>query len=333
MYDKLRHKEEASTVIFGSGAADFEQRALAVFGFQAAYNPLYREYLSLIGCDPVAVRQLVAIPFLPISFFKTHRVATFEGPGDAVFESSGTTGTVNSKHYVSDLSFYVRSFIEGFQKFYGPPEEYVFLCLLPSYLERRNASLVYMADRFIQQSKYSESGFYLHDFEALAARLKKLKGSGKPVVLLGVSFALLDFAEAFPMDLSGTIVMETGGMKGRRAEWTRGELHQFLMQRWHLPAVHAEYGMTELLSQAYSQGEGVYHCSDTMRVLARDQQDPLTTSVYGSGCLNIIDLANLHSCAFIATEDLGRVHEDGSFEVLGRIDYSALRGCSLMYQP
>lgn len=330
MYDKFKHRVTDDGFIFGRAGVGFEDRALQLFRYQAEQNSLYRQYVSLLGRDPAGVQRMEDIPFLPISFFKTHRVASFEGAAEAVFESSGTTGTVNSKHYVADLKLYERSFLEGFRKFYGPPGDFVFLCLLPSYLERKNASLVYMADHFIQLSRYPESGFYLKDLGALAARLTALRGSGKAVVLLGVTFALLDFAEAYPMDLSHIIVMETGGMKGRRAEWTRAEVHQFLSAQWQLHDVHSEYGMTELLSQAYSRGSGVYHCSDTMRLLVREQEDPLRTSLSGSGCLNVIDLANVHSCAFIATDDLGRVREDGSFEVLGRIDYSALRGCSLM---
>lgn len=330
MYDKFKHRVTDDGFIFGRAGVGFEDRALQLFRYQVEQNSLYRQYVSLLGRDPAGVQRMEDIPFLPISFFKTHRVASFEGAAEAVFESSGTTGTVNSKHYVADLKLYERSFLEGFRKFYGPPGDFVFLCLLPSYLERKNASLVYMADHFIQLSRYPESGFYLKDLGALAARLTALRGSGKAVLLLGVTFALLDFAEAYPMDLSHIIVMETGGMKGRRAEWTRAEVHQFLSAQWQLHDVHSEYGMTELLSQAYSRGSGVYHCSDTMRLLVREQEDPLRTSLSGSGCLNVIDLANVHSCAFIATDDLGRVREDGSFEVLGRIDYSDLRGCSLM---
>lgn len=309
---------------------DFDRAALTIFQTQARENPVYRDYLKAIGVEPTEILESNKIPFLPISFFKTHRVVC-EGP-EAIdyFESSGTTATGNSRHYLADKNLYKACFLHHFQQFYGKPSDYIFFCLLPSYLERQHASLVFMAKELIKQSGQQESAFYLNNFEKLALGLQKAIKQGKKAILLGVTFALLDFAEKHPMDLSAIIVMETGGMKGRREEWSRMQVHDFLMEQWQLSAVHSEYGMTELFSQAYSKGQGIYQSPNLMRIAVREQNDPFSYAASGYGCLNITDLGNLYTCSFIATDDLGRVYEDGRFEVSGRIDHAALRGCSLM---
>lgn len=308
-----------------------ENLALELFRFQYATNALYRAYVDALKVDPASVQSISRIPFLPIQFFKTQRVVSGEFEPAVIFESSGTTTTVNSRHLVKDTGIYTRSFMEAFRLFYGDVKDFVVLGLLPSYLERQSSSLVYMVQEMIHRSGRPESGFYLYEHEKLAATLQELEARRQPVLLIGVTFALLDFAEKFPMQLQHTIVMETGGMKGRREEWTREELHAFLCERLGVPAIHAEYGMTELLSQAYSKGKGIFYCPPWMKVLVRDENDPFQFySENAAGVINVIDLANIHSCAFIATDDIGRIHADGGFEVMGRLDNSALRGCSLM---
>jgi hypothetical protein len=319
----------------------FGEKALELFRLQYAGNSLYRQFCDLLGRSPDAPaglpagRALLSIPFLPIRFFKSHRVATGTFREQVIFESSGTTQTGQSRHYVRDQSLYEQSFREAFRIFYGDPRDYCILSLLPSYLERGHSSLVYMADVLMKDSDHPDNGFYLNQFEALAQVLQAQETRGQKTILLGVTFALLDFAEAFPLALKHTIVMETGGMKGRKRELTRAEVHGFLKERWGLREVHAEYGMTELLSQAYSKGDGRFVCPPWMRVVLRGEDDPLSlTDEAGQGrtegLINIIDLANVHSCAFIATDDLGRLHPDGSFEVIGRMDNADLRGCSLL---
>ncbi|GEP97496.1 acyl transferase [Chitinophaga cymbidii] len=308
-----------------------ENLALELFRFQYMTNALYRAYVDALKINPASVRSLSAIPFLPIQFFKTRPVVCGEFEPAVVFESSGTTTTVNSRHLVKDTGIYTRSFMEAFRLFYGDVKDFVVLGLLPSYLERQSSSLVYMVQEMIRRSGRPESGFYLYEHEKLAATLQELEARQQPVLLIGVTFALLDFAEKFPMQLRHTIVMETGGMKGRREEWTREELHAFLGQQLGVPAIHAEYGMTELLSQAYSKGNGIFYCPPWMKVLVRDENDPFQLyAENAAGVINVIDLANIYSCAFIATDDIGRIHADGGFEVMGRLDNSALRGCSLM---
>lgn len=309
---------------------DYGIAALTVFRFQAEKNPVYRSYLKAIGITPGSVNYYLDIPFLPVSFFKTHKVLCEGFETSLYFESSGTTATGNSRHYLPRPALYETCFRYYFESFYGQPEDYIFLCLLPNYLERGHSSLVYMAKDLIGRSGHPESGFYLHDFRKLAQTLSTVILKGKKVILLGVTFALLDFAEAYPMDLSPVIVMETGGMKGRREEWTRAQVHDYLKERWQLPAVHSEYGMTELFSQAYAYADGLYRAKGPMKISVKEETDPLSNATTGKGCLNITDLGNLYSCAFIATDDLGVVHTDGSFEVHGRLDYAALRGCSLM---
>ncbi len=312
-------------------AGQFDNVALEVFRMQYGQNPLYRQYCDALKTDVAAIRDILQIPFLPISFFKTHRVLTGDVAAPAlVFESSGTTGEQTSRHYVADAGIYEDSLLWGFEQFYGSPGDYAILALLPSYLERKNASLVHMARVLMAHSGHADNGFYINEWEALAGKLRRLEAERQKTLLLGVTFALLDFAEAYPMQLQHTRVMETGGMKGRKQELTRKEVHEFLKTQWGLQQVHSEYGMTELLSQAYATDSGVFRCTGSMKVLVRDINDPLDVMTAGSGCLNIIDLANIHSCSFIATEDIGSIGRDGSFEVLGRMDHSALRGCSLM---
>lgn len=304
---------------------------LGLFHHQYERNALYRQYVDLLKVAPDAVLRPEQIPFLPISFFKTYQVLTGAGQEyDLLFESSGTTGDLPSRHFVRSAGLYERALIMGFEERFGPLSEWTILALLPSYLERKTASLVHMAETMMRNGAGEESGFYLNELDVLSEKLQTLRAAGKKVLLLGVTFALLDFAEAVPMDLSGVVVMETGGMKGRREEWTRAQVHDLLKSRWNLKSVATEYGMTELLSQAYGTEDGLLSPAFSMRVLVRDVNDPLDVQTKGTGVLNIIDMANMHSCAFIATEDLGTVYEDGSFEVLGRMDHAALRGCSLM---
>lgn len=310
---------------------DFEGMALKIYRYQYEQNELYRAYNDLLKINPASIKSILEIPFLPITFFKSHQVQSFKDKEAAiVFDSSGTTGMLPSRHYVLDEEIYKNVSLKGFESFYGGASEWVILALLPSYLERKTSSLVYMARLLMDKSNHPDNGFYLNEFDLLQQKLVSLKKQNKKVLLLGVTFALLDFAETFPMDLNGFVVMETGGMKGRKEEWTRQQVHSFLKEKWKLSVVHSEYGMTELLSQAYAQAEGVFKPISTMRALVRDISDPLETKLSGSGVLNIIDLANIHSCSFIATEDMGKVNADGTFEVLGRMDFAALRGCSLM---
>jgi len=314
--------------IFGSTA--LPGLALEIFHFQYEHNPLYRSWVDTLGVPPDTVRSLSKIPFLPVSFFKSGAVRTTDFAPAAVFESSGTTGTGGSRHEVKDLRLYKESFTRCFQLFYGLPEDYCIIGLLPAYLERSGSSLVLMVHELIGLSGHPDSGFYLYEHEKLYRLLSKLEEKGQKTLLIGVTFALLDFAEKYSLHLQHTIVMETGGMKGRRKEITRPELHAFLQQRLGVKSVHAEYGMTELLSQAYSAGEGQFFCPPWMKVLVRKEDDPLDVGDRGEGLLNIIDLANIYSCSFIAVDDIGRIHADGSFEVSGRVDNSDIRGCSLM---
>ena len=311
--------------------SQFERLALDVFRYQAVHNTVYGHYLELLGVQTANVKSLVQIPFLPISFFKTHGLQSGAWSPQQVFSSSGTTGRTTSRHPVNNLAFYRENAARAFAHFYGPVEQYAVLALLPSYLERSGSSLVFMVDDFIRRSAYPQSGFFLHETERLLEKLSESLQRGQPTLLLGVSFALLDLAEQCPTDLSGAIIMETGGMKGRRREITRTELHQQLSTAFRVPDIHSEYGMTELLSQAYSKGKGLFQPAPTMRVFARDITDPLAPQKPGrTGALNIIDLANLDTISFIGTDDLGRCYPDGSFEVLGRLDASDVRGCNLM---
>ncbi len=316
--------------VFSMSPSAFPQHALELFRYQYRHNDVYRAYADTLDLNPDAIKSIDRIPFLPVSFFKTHTVKTGSFEPEAIFESSGTTQTVNSHHHVKELSLYRQSFTQGFKRFYGSLSRYCIIGLLPSYLERKNSSLVVMVDEWIRLSAHPQSGFYLYGFDKLHAVLLELEKQKQPTILIGVSFALLDFAERFSMQLQHTVVMETGGMKGRRKEITRPELHELLKNRLGVPVIHAEYGMTELLSQAYSKGEGIFECPPWMRMLIRSEDDPFDVQEKGDGIINIIDLANIHSCAFIATEDAGRVFSDGRFEIQGRVDNSDLRGCSLL---
>lgn len=312
-----------------------EQKALELFRDQAKNNETYRNYLFQLSIDPTFISDITQIPFLPISFFKTHQLMTGNFEPQICFESSGTTGVQTSRHCIAGLESYLDNALLNFSQFYGDPADFCFLALLPSYLERGNSSLVAMADHFMKVSRHPDNGFFLHDLEDLRERLIRLDNSGQKTILLGVTFALLDFAERYSLDLKHTIVMETGGMKGRKEEITREALHEFLMQRLGVDAIHAEYGMTELQSQAYSMGKGYFKPSDTMMVLMRSPDDPFeiwTSAEFPrrSGVVNIIDLANKDTMAFIATDDLGRFNVDGSFEILGRVDHADIRGCSLL---
>ncbi len=310
---------------------DFELVALNTFKFQAKHNVPYRTFIEYLGINPLYINSVEKIPFLPIEFFKSHKIVSTEKPAEKIFLSSGTTSQTQSKHYVSDLSVYEKSFQKGFNYFYGNIEEYTVLALLPAYLEREGSSLVYMADALIKASKKPKSGFYLHNLESLAENLKELDANGEKVLLIGVSFALLDLIESHQFNLQNTIVMETGGMKGRRKELIRTELHEILTEGFGVNAIHSEYGMTELLSQGYSKGHGIFECPPWMKILTRDTEDPLNLLQNNkSGGLNVIDLANINSCSFIATQDLGKVYSDGTFEVIGRFDNSDIRGCNLM---
>ena len=316
--------------IFTIDSAGFNDLTLAVFQFQAANNRIYSQYLSAIGCDPGQVKTIGEIPFLPISFFKTHEVMSGEFIPETIFESSGTTSTINSRHYLKSKELYRKSFTAAFRHFYGEPAEWCIIGLLPSYLERSSSSLVMMVDALIKSSGHGMSGFYLYDHDTLYTNLLELENQSQKTLLIGVSFALLDFAEKYEMKFNHVSVMETGGMKGRRAEITRMELHNHLKNAFGLASVHSEYGMTELLSQAYSRSDGQFQCPAWMKLMVREDDDPLSVNTFGKGMLNVIDLANLYSCSFIATDDIGVVYENGSFEVQGRMDNSDIRGCSLM---
>ncbi|HET9745696.1 MAG TPA: acyl transferase [Chitinophagaceae bacterium] len=347
--------------IFSVSENNFRELALEIFRFQYASNPVYRTFIDALRIRPETIDVLESIPFLPISFFKTDEIKTGKFNAEAIFESSGTTPGTNSHHHVKDISLYAESFARGFQNVYGQIGEWCILGLLPSYLEKGNSSLVFMVEKLIEKTAHPQSGFYLADFERLRDTLALLEKAKQKTLLIGVTYALLDFAEQFPMQLYNTLVMETGGMKGKREELTRMEVHERLKKAFGKNEIHSEYGMTELLSQAYAVKEGKFSCPAWMRVMIRDEEDPLAvyslqwavssgqstvssqqsavssqsgvqrsplTSI--TGAINIIDLANVYSCSFIATEDLGKVYPDNSFEVLGRMDGSDLRGCSLL---
>lgn len=311
--------------------ADFVQAALQTFGYQYHHNQVYQRFCTLLGRTPDKVRQLTDIPFLPIEFFKSEAVYCGNERPATVFTSSGTTGSQTSRHYVKDLAVYQQSFRQGFADFYGNIEEYTVLALLPSYLERTGSSLITMVADLIERSGSADSGFYLNEYDLLAEKLTALDRSGRKVLLIGVSFALLDLVETHRFQLKNTIVMETGGMKGRRKELIREELHAILCEGFGVEHIHSEYGMTELLSQAYSAGSGLYESVRWLKVLIRDTNDALSYQrPLKTGGINLIDLANIHSCSFIATQDLGRLHPDGRFEVLGRFDNADIRGCNLL---
>jgi phenylacetate-coenzyme A ligase PaaK-like adenylate-forming protein len=297
--------------------------------FQAQNNPIYKQWLTLSGQSIESIHATHTIPFLPISFFKNQDVYIGEKP-KTLFESSGTTQDVVSKHWVADTQIYEASFLRCFELFYGKPSDYCIIGLLPSYLERKHSSLVYMVNKLIQMSGHPQSGFYLNEFEQLNEVLKTLEAKKENTWFIGVSFGLIDFSTAFPQQLKYAKVIETGGMKGRKEELTKTELHSLLKANLGVDIIHSEYGMTELLSQAYSLGNGLFKCPPWMKVLVGEAQDPTALKSNGRGVLHIIDLANIYSCAFIATQDMGEVYEDGTFQVLGRLDHSDRRGCSLL---
>jgi len=309
----------------------FDKIALKVFRFQYENNSVYREFCNFLKTDIQKVKSIHQIPFLPIQFFKSHSVVSNSNPIQATFTSSGSTGITTSKHFVSDVTIYEESYRKGFSQFYGNIEDYVVLALLPSYLEREGSSLIYMIADLIQLSNQPESGFYLHNYNELIEKLIQLDQTGKNILLIGVTYALIDLVEKHPFQLENTIIMETGGMKGKRKEMIREELHLQLCNGFGVKTIHSEYGMTELLSQAYSLGEGIFECPSWMQIQIRDTEDALSYVKEGkTGGINVIDLANINSCSFIATQDLGKKYSNGSFEVLGRFDHSDIRGCNLM---
>jgi phenylacetate-coenzyme A ligase PaaK-like adenylate-forming protein len=316
--------------IFNGLPAEFDEKAVRLFRFQYRENLLYREFVDRFPVAPAQIQSLLQIPFLPVSFFKTRKLMAGNFQPDIIFDSSGTTGQTRARHFVREVALYRESFVKGFEYFFGDPAKYCILGLLPAYLEREGSSLIYMVHELIRLSGHPQSGFYLNEFEQLHNILEKLEKSNQPTILIGVSFALLDFADKYSMELSNTIVMETGGMKGRRKELTRPELHEILKTRLGLSKVYSEYGMTELLSQAYSMGEGLYKPVPWMKMFVRDEDDPLHINLSGEGLLNIVDLANRDSIGFVATDDIVKVYEDGSFEIMGRLDQSDIRGCSLL---
>jgi len=311
--------------------AEFNAAAVQVFRHQAVKCVVYGKFIQGLKIDPAKVDRIEQIPFLPVEFFKSHSVVSNADPVEITFSSSGTTGITTSRHHVTDVSWYIESFRRAFQLFYGDITNYTILALLPSYLEREGSSLIYMAEDLIKQSANPNSGFYLYNYEDLYHQLKKQQQAKKPTLLIGVTFALLDFVEQHPIDFPELVVMETGGMKGRRKEMIREELHEILGKGFGVDAIHSEYGMTELLSQAYSKGNGIFNTPPWMRIITRDTNDPMSLVTDGkTGGVNIIDLANINSCSFIATQDLGKVFAGNSFEILGRFDNADIRGCNLL---
>ncbi|WP_291128452.1 acyl transferase [Flavobacterium sp. UBA7682] len=314
-----------------SSQKQFEKIALKVFRYQYENNKVYREFCDFLNTDVKKVKSLQQIPFLPIQFFKSHTVVSNTDAIQETFTSSGTTGMITSKHLVTDVSLYEQSYRLAFSEFYGNIEDYAVLALLPSYLERSGSSLIYMVKDLIELSNNEHSGFYLNNYDELISKLIELDNSGQNVILIGVTYALLDLIEKQNFQLKNTIIMETGGMKGKRKEIIREELHEILCLGFGVSSIHSEYGMTELLSQAYSLGNGIFECPAWTQILVRDTEDALTYVDFGkTGGVNVIDLANINSCSFIATQDLGKKYTNNSFEILGRFDNSDIRGCNLM---
>lgn len=324
--------EQMKEQIFEVQENNFEQLALEIFRYQAQHVPIYKQYISLLGKESSSIQRLEEIPFLPIAFYKNNAVCDDHfTPSDLpFFQSSGTAGLQHSTHYMADSELYKTSFRKGFELFLGNPNQYVIIGLLPSYLENGNSSLVFMVNDLIQQSGQAESGFYLYDYDRLNKLIFQLEQEGRKSILIGVTYALIDFADQFKGKLQFTQVMETGGMKGRREEWTRAEVHQYLKKQFGVSQIYSEYGMTELFSQAYLLKDEIFSCPPWMKILIRDLQDPFEIYRQGKGALNIIDFANLHSCSFIASDDLGELLPNGQFVVKGRIDSSDIRGCSLL---
>lgn len=312
---------------------DFNQHCLDTYRFQSQHCKVYRDYVRLLGREKDSIQHYTEIPFMPIEFFKTQQVITEGMEAEIVFSSSGTTGMVTSKHRVADLSIYERTFRKIFESFYGPLGDIAVLALLPSYLERSGSSLIYMIDDLMKQSEQPESNYFLYNHQELYDTLVQLKNKGTKTILFGVTYALLDFIEQYAFEFPELIIMETGGMKGKRKEMVKQEIHQLLEEAFAVYGIHSEYGMTELLSQGYSSGQGIFHLPKWMKILIRDTNDPLSLiPLNKTGGINVIDLANRYSCSFIATQDLGKVYQDGSFEILGRFDQSDIRGCNLLVQ-
>lgn len=310
---------------------EFNKFALEIFNYQFKNNKVYRSFCDLLYKHPSDVGTITDIPFLPIQFFKQRKVVSSLGDIQEVFSSSGTTGSSTSKHFVTNINIYKRSYLEGFKHFYGNIEDYVVLALLPNYLERKGSSLVFMVDDLIKKTNNKASGFYLNNYDQLASKLNELNKANQKVLLIGVSFALLDLVEKYQFNLTNTVVMETGGMKGRRKELIRNELHAILKSGFGVREIHSEYGMTELLSQGYSKGHGIFKTPPWMKIMTRETEDPLSIQTSGkTGGINVIDLANINSCSFISTQDLGKVHHNSTFEIIGRFDDSDIRGCNLM---
>jgi phenylacetate-coenzyme A ligase PaaK-like adenylate-forming protein len=316
-----------------STGAQFNEAALAIFQHQAVNCAVYKSFLFHLKVDPSKVAAVEEIPFLPISFFKSQDVLSSVDPVEVIFSSSGTTGQSQSKHLVTDVGIYEQSFNKAFELFYGKANDACILALLPSYQEREGSSLIYMVDSLIAQSGHPDSGYFLNNNEGLYETLMRLKEQNQRTILIGVTYALLDFIESFQLQFPDLIVMETGGMKGKRKEMVRDELHELLTAGFGVKSIHSEYGMTELLSQGYSYGAGIFNCPPWMKIMLRDTNDPLSLlNNKQSGGINVIDLANVNSCSFIATQDLGKIYPDGSFEVLGRFDNADIRGCNLLVQ-
>lgn len=312
---------------------DFNQQCLETYQFQSQHCKIYRDYIRILGKEKAVIEHYTEIPFLPIEFFKTQQVITEGMEAEMVFSSSGTTGMLTSKHFVADLNIYEHTFRRIFEDFYGPLSNIAVLALLPSYLERSGSSLIYMVDDLMKQSDQPESNYFLYNHQELYETLVRLKNKGTKTILFGVTYALLDFIEHYAFDFPELIIMETGGMKGKRKEMVKQEIHQLLEKAFGVVGIHSEYGMTELLSQGYSSGQGIFQLPKWMKILIRDTNDPLSLIPSNkSGGINVIDLANRYSCSFIATQDLGKVHADGSFEILGRFDQSDIRGCNLLVQ-
>ena len=329
IYEHLKSK-----ILSLTSEEDFTLTAFEVFYYQFHRNKLYRDFCNHLHRNPKNISRITDIPFLPISFYKSHKVLSSTYPPETVFKSSGTTGMNRSMHYVSDIELYKAAFRKGFKKFYGSPKDYTILALLPSYVNQGQSSLVYMTQQLIQDTANPMSGFYLDNYSELFEKLSDSMAPSHQIILLGVTYALLDLIENYSINSGDNfIVMETGGMKGRRKEMIRPELHQQLSKGFGVKTIHSEYGMTELLSQAFSKGNGLFFPSDSMRILIRDTNDPLSFEKTGkSGGINVVDLANINSCSFIATQDLGKLYPDGSFEILGRFDNSDIRGCNLLVQ-
>ena len=326
---------EWSDKIFSVSEDSFEQLALDIFRFQYQNNPVYHSYVNALQIDSTKVRSIDGIPFLPINFFKTHKIQTGEFESEVVFDSSGTSQSIKSYHYVKNTGIYRESFTKSFEMMFGPIQDWCIIGLLPSCLERENSSLVYMVNNLIKDSGSVQSGFYLNDpiairFEKLIEVLTELENRKQKTLLIGVTFALLDFAEKYQLPLTHTLIIETGGMKGRREELTRMEVHEILKKAFGKEEINSEYGMTELLSQSWSKGKGKFICPPWMKIVIREEEDPFEIKKEGNGAINIIDLANVYSCSFIATDDAGRINADKTIEILGRLDGSDLRGCSLL---